>query len=325
MQGCKSSAAVSHSVIQSEFAPPLTLAITHSGSYREERGIHEQLEERHRCWRLYYQDNLQFHMDTVPSIPQNESTRRILQKRMIQAGSPEALAQDVAELAKAITDNRHLSYRVISEDWNVSNPEGYAKWFESRMRLAQQLLESRAMMAKVARVDDLPVYKWKTPLQQAVQILKRHRDVMFQGDPDGKPASIIITTLAAGAYGGELDIKSALQHILAEMGNLVNSSLPRVPNPVNPDEDFADKWATAVGRRLSLERKFELWLAQAQSDFDIVTSSLDREFLREQAMQKFGTALDENTLGGIIGGSASVITTPKVHHVSVAAKPWCNE
>ena len=38
MPGRKASAAASHSVSQSEFAPPLTLAITHSGWYREERG-----------------------------------------------------------------------------------------------------------------------------------------------------------------------------------------------------------------------------------------------------------------------------------------------
>src|SRR5438552_12136376 len=38
MPGRKSIAAASHSVIQSEFAPPLTLARTHSGWYCEERG-----------------------------------------------------------------------------------------------------------------------------------------------------------------------------------------------------------------------------------------------------------------------------------------------
>src|SRR3989442_13510407 len=38
MPGRKSSAVVSHSVIQSEFAPPLTLATIHSGWYCEERG-----------------------------------------------------------------------------------------------------------------------------------------------------------------------------------------------------------------------------------------------------------------------------------------------
>jgi hypothetical protein len=34
----KSSVVASHSVSQSEFAPPLALAIAHSGWYRDERG-----------------------------------------------------------------------------------------------------------------------------------------------------------------------------------------------------------------------------------------------------------------------------------------------
>ena len=291
-------------------------------AYRIERGINEKLEEKHRCWRINYQDHLKFHMDAVPSIPQAEGARRIIKEQMIQAGSAEVLAQEVAELTVAITDDRHPNYRKVSDEWKVSNPEVYAKWFESRMRLAELLLESRVKMAKVATVDELPTYKWKTPLQRAVQILKRHRDVMFERDPDGKPISIIITTLAAAVYGGESDLQSALAHILAEMGHRVNSSIPRVPNPVNPLEDFADKWGTAEGRRLRLQDKFESWLIQAQSDFDNITSSMDKEFLRHQMVQKFGVDVEERILSEIFLSFPSIKTTPKAHHVSAPAKPW---
>lgn len=291
-------------------------------AYRVERGIKEGLDERHRCWRLNYEERLKFHMDMVPSIPQAEDTQRILQSRMINKGSSEMLAQSVAKLAVAITDNRHSCYRSISEDWNISNPEGYAKWFESRMQLAQQLLESRALQARVAKVDDLPLYRWKSPLQQAIQVLKRHRDVMFESSPDRKPISIIITTLAATAYRGESDIQLALGQILADMGNLVNRSKPRVSNPVNPDEDFADKWGTQVGRELRLEENFLVWLEQARSDFHIITSSVDKISLLEQVNKKFGIALGEIAVGRIIGSSPTIIMTPKVNHISDAAKPW---
>jgi len=242
---------------------------------------------------------------------------------MIKAGNAEVLAQEVAELAMAITDDRHPFYRGISEDWNISNPEGYAKWFESRMRLAQRFLESRAMIEKATRIDDLPVYKWKTPLQRSIQILKRHRDVMFERVPDGKPISIIITTLAARAYGGELDLQSALEHILATMRILVNSSQPKVLNPVNPHEDFADRWGTEAGRRASLQQNFELWLEQACTDLEIVTSTQEKDLLSQQAMQKFGVALDERTLSAITSVTPRVVTFPKVHRVTDAAKPWC--
>jgi hypothetical protein len=295
---------------------------TDLNAYREERHISESLEEKHRCWRLYYQDHLQFHMDSTPSIPQSADTRRVLQERMIKAGSTEALALDVANLAIAITDDRHPKYREISGDWLISNPKGYAKWFESRMRQAKQFLESRAIMEKVAKVDDLPTYKWKTPLQRCVQILKRHRDVMFERSPDRKPISVIITTLAARAYQGESDIQTAMETILNRMDSFVNPTYPRIPNPVNPHEDFADRWGTEEGRKLGLEQNFGRWLEQARSDFDIIVSSQDRDSIADQAMLKYGARLEDKTLAKIVGAAPAVITAPKSHHITDAAKPW---
>lgn len=291
-------------------------------AYREERGIQDKLEEKRRCWRLNYQDALKFHMDTLPSIPHAENTRRILQERMIKAGTPEALSHDVAELALAITDNKHPQYRQISADWRISNPEGYARWFESRMRQAQKLLESRAYMEKAAKVEDLPVYRWRTPLQRAVQILKRHRDVMFEKNPDGKPISIIITTLAARAYGGEPDIPTALERILSTMGALVSQSRPRVPNPVNPIEDFADRWGTSEGLRLHLEQNFSLWLTQAKADYEIMVASRDQDDLAKQAMLKFGADLNKSTLAVVFGAGPKAAASPTVHQISDPAKPW---
>jgi hypothetical protein len=290
-------------------------------AYRKERGIRDKKEEKHRCWRLNYKDHLNFHMDIVPSIPQAEDVRLILKERMIQAGSDKVIAKNISEHAIAITDNRHRHYRVVSMDWEISNPEGYAKWFESRMRQARRLLELRAMSEHVAKVEDLPTYKWKTPLQRCVQVLKRHRDVMFEHNPDVKPISIILTTLAAKAYQGEVDLYEAINIILTRMGDIIRPTYPRVPNPVDPREDFADKWGTPEGRNLFLERNFWLWLAQAKSDFNIVTSSQDKEFIAEQAMQKFGACLDSKALSGI-AGTSGVITAPKSYQIAGAGKPW---
>jgi hypothetical protein len=289
-------------------------------SYRKERGIFQNKEEKHRCWRLIYQDNLSFHMDIVPSIPQEENVILALKEQMIQAGTDSVLAKDVAVHAIAITDNRHRSYRIISSKWDISNPEGYAKWFESRMRQAGHLLVLRAMIEQVAKVEDLPTYKWKTPLQRCIQIIKRHRDVMFEQNSDVKPISIILTTLAARAYQGETDLYDAISTILSRMGDLVRPQIPRVPNPVDPREDFADKWwKTREGN--TLENNFRLWLNQAKSDFDILTSSQNKEFIAEQAVQKFGTYLDSKKLSGITGAS-SIITGPKSYQITGAGKPW---
>jgi hypothetical protein len=261
-------------------------------------------------------------VDIVPSIPEAEDIKLILKERMIQeAGFDKVMAQNVSEYAIAVTDNRNRNFRVISMDWEISNPEGYAKWFESRMRQARQFLDLRAMTEHVAKVEDLPTYKWKTPLQRCVQILKRHRDVMFEHNPDAKPISIILTTLAAKAYRGEGDLYEALNTILTTMGDIIRPTDPRVPNPVDRREDFADKWKTPEGLKLSLERNFWLWLAQAKSDFNIITSSQDTKLITAQAMQKFAASLDDKALSGL-AGSSDVITAPKSYQIAGAGKPW---
>lgn len=290
-------------------------------AYRRERQIQERLEERHRCWRLHYRDGLLFHLDALPGIPHEQSVRLLLKERMILAGTTENLANEVAELALAITDNRRPDYRQLSRDWNISNPEGYARWFIARMRLGQEALVKRALMEHVASVDKLPVYRWKTPLQRAVQLLKRHRDIMFADNPDAKPISVIITTLAALAYDGTSDLATALNTILRNMGSMVRSSLPRVPNPVNPAEDFADKWPTPDGQKLKLDENFFSWLWQAQTDFETVARTGDRRRLTETAAQRFGVSL-----GAAIPVEVKTpapAATPVLVQIVTPARPWC--
>ena len=189
-----------------------------------------------------------------PSIPETPDRRRLIQEAIVRTGAPADLAKLVADTTGSITDNRMWNYRIIEDGWRLSNSEGFARWFESRMKLAKALLENRAIQALAAKVDDLPVYRWKSPLQRCVQLLKRHRDIMFADDSDGKPASIIITTLAARAYQGEVDIADALNTILSRMGGLVNAAAPRVPNPVNPAEDFGDRWSDPASSHLNWSR-----------------------------------------------------------------------
>ena len=186
------------------------------------------------------------------------------------------------------------------------------------------LLEKRAFEARAAKVDDLPARKWKSPLQQCVQALKCHRDVMFADNPDAKPISVIITTLAANAYQGEQDVGSAMQNILATMGNFVNPQKPRVPNPVNPAEDFADKWYDPQYANLHLEQNFNWWLQQAQEDFAKIGQSRDADFIAEQVREKFASTIDARNLSDKLGlGAATILTTPKSHTIVEApAKPW---
>lgn len=288
-------------------------------SYRLARGIKEELESKHRCWRLEYQDDLNFHMDIVPCIPADENRRKLILESMRKFGVEEFVAGSASQTTVSITDDRHQGHKTICNDWNISNPEGYAQWFEHCMGSGRM-----QVLAEKAQVDDVPIFKRKTPLQRAVQLLKRHRDQMFKRDEDVKPISIIITTLAARAYNGEQDVVSTLGNILAKMGGLINQTTPRVPNPVDPDEDFADRWAMPKYRHLNLEQNFWYWLKQAQSDFEHITSTTDTQFITEQVDQKFSLKLNRAELAKQLGAStASVnIITPKAHSITGSAKPW---
>lgn len=83
-----------------------------------------------------------------------------------------------------------------------------------------------------ASVEEFPNHQVRTPLQDAIKLLKRHRDVMFDGD-EHRPISIIISTLAAEAYDGEQTIEETLRNILPKMQRRVDELGPKavISNP----------------------------------------------------------------------------------------------
>jgi len=244
---------------------------------KERRDFREILEESRRCWTLHFGEG--FHLDVLPAIPDLE-------------GRPESIL---------ITDRK---LRL----WQHSNPRGYASWFRDR---TQPLFhERRRALAASLRlsVEEVPAWKVKTPLQRAIQILKRHRDIYFKNDADDKPVSIIITTLAGKAYRGEPDLWRTLTSGLRDMPDFieVRNGVYWVPNPVNDKENFADKWAEHPERR----EKFMAWLAQAEEDFaepigkhglkdvaDVLSRSLGRSPV-EKAFASVGSDLRQEREAG---------------------------
>ena len=212
-----------------------------------------------RHWTLNYADEVQFHMDILPAIPDADTYKQLLESR----GHP---LSSWSDSAIAITDNTLPNYRSIDPDWPRSNPKGYSAWFRSRMDTAFSLRRKGIAEASRIRVEDVPEYKVKTPLQRAIQILKRHRDIMFAEDPDDKPISIIITTLAGFAYNNETDILNTLKILVTTMPQFIRTvnGVTRIPNPVDPLENFADKWREHPQRK----QKFYEWLRQAQTDLE---------------------------------------------------------
>lgn len=290
-------------------------------AYRKARCIKNELEEKHRCWRLEYQDDLSFHIDIVPCIPADEKRQKSVFESIRNTGLEETIAGTTSQTTIFITDDRHKSYNHICNDWNISNPEGYAKWFEYRMNS-----QKTRILLNAAQVDDVPLFKRKTPLQRIIQILKRHRDTWCKDCPDCKPISIIITTLAARAYSGEANLVSALENVLAKMGDFVHPTKPRVPNPVDPAEDFADRWYRADCVHLKLEENFNAWLQQAKIDLRHLTSTIDSEFLCEHMQEKFSLRVNQSELKKQLGGGSSSVNimSPKTHSIDRqdSAKPW---
>lgn len=238
-------------------------------------------------------------VDVVPSIPEEMEKKASLIKAMESYGMQRSLAESVAHHSGNITDNRDPNYAAVHPDWRISNSEGYAVWFESRMQKAKAQMEKVAAMASRSKVEKLPLWQWKSPLQQAIQILKRHRDCMFKSNPDSKPISVIITTLAGLSYDGQDDVSSALDAILAEMDAHIHDAEPKIPNPVNPNEDFADKWYDQEHAHLDLEGNFKNWLNQARIDFGQLGRLASSQDLEKFLNEKFRAKLEAKDLEAI--------------------------
>jgi hypothetical protein len=270
--------------------------------YAKEHGM-EKPEDHRRCWRLNYAETAMFHMDILPSIPDAEGYRR----RLNEWGYRDlAASEDLTGHAIAITDKLHPSYNKIDHDWYQSNPTGYAAWFRQRMKvqleLREKLFERQLVTASVNQVPDPNL---KTPLQKVIQLLKRHRDFMFRDDPEHKPISIIISTLAAKSYNNEGSISDALQAILLGMDSHIQHrfGVDWVTNPVNPAENFADKWDETPVKR----DNFYKWLTAARRDFALYLKGSPYFRLPKQLEESFGSRAVAAALG------PNLMPAPAVH------------
>lgn len=281
-------------------------------AYAQAHNMLEPVEECHRCWRLHYADEVTFHLDSLPCVPEESSAvARLTAARVVE---------DLARRAVAITDRRHPQYDELTSAWLSSNPRGFAAWFEGRAALGRSAtFQARGLRATV---EDVPPYEWKTPLQRSIQLLKRHRDVMFRNKRDLAPISMIITNLAAHAYDGEGDIALALTNIVNKMPDFVRAERPRVPNPADPAEDYADKWS----RDPRLEKSFWEWYYTVQRDLETLGGLVGTAKLPGETERVFDVTLtrDEQRMLGVGSspGPSVVVKPAPVLAMPAATKPW---
>lgn len=292
-------------------------------TYRIARNIQAKTEEKHRCWRLEYADDISFHLDIVPCIPESESKRTRLTESMQKYGINHEVASNLSSFAVCITDNTRADYQNYPSAWPISNTEGYANWFEMKMNV-RSLKEA---MSVKAQIDEIPVFKRKTPLQRVIQLLKRHRDTMFADTPDSKPISVIITTIAAEAYSGTPSLELALREVLLSLNNFANSNADQVLNPVNPSENFADKWTNPKYSKYNLKTNFHRWAFEVNRHFNMLLATDDVQKIVEVAKDRFAFNRSASEWATQLGLSIapSIFTAAPKNIETVQAKPWCKE
>ena len=243
------------------------------------------LEPKNRCLRLDYKG--QFHMDILPACPDSS------------LGGTAILVPDRKEAG-----------------WKASDPQGYAAWFDSMTMWTTVENAMEPLPLPVAAPK-------KSPLQRAVQLIKRRRDQGIE-DPDIAPASIVLTTLAAEAYNSAASPAAAVSGYLHYVTRLIASSDSRpfqVFNPTNPKELLSERWESVSGAYDAFRQEtctFEaLWQrllhAQGLPQITPLMKELFGENVATAAVDDYSKALarsrQDGTIGTKTGSSALALGT----------------
>lgn len=218
---------------------------------REHATFREMLEPINRGWRLNYAN--EFHLDITPAVPDTT------------LGNGAVLVPD-----------REL------KTWKESHPKGYAAWFDGIAAIEALHVPHGRRLLK-ADVEPLPEdVPFRGPLRRIVQVMKRHRDNVYLAKPSAElcnaPISIIITTLAAHAfqrvarqaiYADEFDLLQAVVRTMPAFIMFGADGALWVPNPVNPYENFAEKWNAHPERATA----FREWHGRFQHDADALAAA----------------------------------------------------
>ena len=238
----------------------------------------DKIKEWPKCFTLEYAKigDYEFSIDLVPTILDE---------------NPNICGKNVSE--KYLVNVLKIATKESKYGWYTINPKGYQTWFndinsrfalynrENRMR---SLFEANKQI--YASVEDIPEYFNKSSLQEAIQILKRSRDIYFSKihKEDNKPASIIITTFAtliANNSSTDIDSIDLVFNVLKELNHYSSDELyskivsPIIKkdgkweflNPVNDKDNLLDSW----NKDKENATLFFNWVKKTNKDFsDII-------------------------------------------------------
>ncbi len=181
----------------------------------------EKIKEGKRCWTIDYAEDASYHIDILPTMKSITYARD----------------------NKIIMTNKNL--KEMNYEFMETNPEAYYNWFIKRMQEERKKLYEEYAINNKVNIEEIPEYKIKTKLQIAIEIVKRYRDIKFKDMIEIKPISIILTTIMAEVYTGNESVYELIKKFSEEYmthiekdknGNFI------IRNPVNIEENFADKW-----------------------------------------------------------------------------------
>ena len=236
--------------------------------------------------------------------------------RIIYADENPGFHIDVTPARNTAGNNKECGHgRLVVPDrntknWKASAPIDYCSWLEEVAELSLPIAEDWIPLQEARAKDgtsqeDLPSYAdYADPnvLRAAIKLLKRHRDRWADDSPARcayRPISAVITTLAGLAYEGiskdpsrrfKRPIDALLAVVKAIPGHIVGSSGNwKVPNPADPDENFAEKWNRPDGEKY--RKAFDDWHTQAVIAFNLGLQELaNAEAFREGVNRAFGVS-----------------------------------
>lgn len=277
----------------------------------------DKIKEWPKCFTLEYAKfgDFDFSIDLVPTILDE---------------NPNICGKNISE--KYLINVLKIATKENKYDWYTINPKGYQTWFndinsrfalynrENRMR---SLFEANKQI--YASVEDIPEYFNKSSLQEAIQILKRSRDIYFSKihKEDNKPASIIITTfvaLIANNLSTDIDSIDIVLNVLKELNYYSSDELyskivfPIIKkdgkweffNPVNGKDNLLDSW----NKDKENATLFFNWVKKANKDFSDIIDLNNNEHI--------------GVLGNFLGNEIvdKLFERNKIEKISDGVKPY---
>lgn len=307
-------------------------------------------DEGKRCWTLEYaKDNgIGFHIDVLPCVPDFGRGAGITGLNPDNPDTrPEFTSTTIALTDK--DDDRTPPYEWRSgnphgfAEWFRKRNTTFERFAtDQKPDLFKKSRSSQSQQALYESVQAVPDQLVRTPLQRTIQVLKRHRDIRFSSPPHGdllenqkfKPISMIITTLVARLYEGEGDVLTSLMNAVTKLSyyaalisnryavlheSIAQSKLIQrkndgtweIQNPVNPAENFADRWHEENHARA---KAFFGWIAVVKRDMEGALRTRSADDLKRLLSERFGArTLNEawkSYENGLGGQSQSLVVSP---------------